>query len=832
MKQKNYDALSESLAIVELDRDGTIRSANSKFSAALGYQPGELNGRNRTVLVPKGSDLGSTWYQVLNGQTVGVDLEHVAKNGDILWFRCTYTPVRDDDGEVQSVIKVVEDVTKSKFDQMEAQGKLAALGKVQAVIEFKLDGTIISFNENFTNVFGYSLEELRGKHHRTLVDKKETEGEEYAAHWRKLATGELLSGEYRRFGKGGKEVWLQASYSPICDDNGVPYKVVKFATDITALVETRNQAVMLKNVVDKYPTPTMTLDPWTMKITYANEASMDALRKLEKHLPIKADSIVGTCIDGVHGARAAEIRAILQDPANLPHEARVRLGPEHAHMNVFALYDGDGKYAGPALAWGIITDTVQMEEREAKAKAAVVRVQEALALLAQGNFDVTIEETFEGDLDAMRTNVNGIGDVLRGFLHEVGSMLKAAQDGDLSVRADPRKFGGSYEQMILGVNHMVDALLSPLSAIRESLGKVASGDLTSYITEEYQGEHGALKAALNETLDDMNKILFHVSNSSNTIASSASEVAASSQGLSQGASEQAATVEEISSQMTQITHQTRQNAENATQANQLAEAARDGAQDGDQQMAQMVAAMTAIEEGSVNISKIIKVIDEIAFQTNLLALNAAVEAARAGVHGRGFAVVAEEVRNLAARSASAAKETAELIEGSIKQVSAGTLIANDTAKALGAIVRDVGKVTSLVAEIAAASSEQADAITQTNVGLDQINLVTQRNTATSEESAAASQEMLSQVEKMQNMLSQFTLRPPTPEGGNGMPQNFSPEMMAALQMFMAERGLNRNVPPSQPQPSTNHTRQSNNSANHAPGGATRVILDATEFGKY
>ena len=234
--------------------------------------------------------------------------------------------------------------------------------------------------------------------------------------------------------------------------------------------------------------------------------------------------------------------------------------------------------------------------------------------------------------------------------------------------------------------------------------------------------------------------------------------------------------------MGQITAQTTQNAENATQANQLAVTARDGAKSGDEQMNEMLGAMREIEEASNNISKIIKVIDEIAFQTNLLALNAAVEAARAGVHGKGFAVVAEEVRNLAARSARAAKETTEMIEGSIKKVSFGTNIAKETATALGAIVSDVGKVTDLVAEIAAASNEQAEGINQVNAGLDQVNQVTQRNTATAEESAASAEEMSGQTGEMQGMISKFQLREVRSKAG--LPDNISPEMMAMLQGYI------------------------------------------------
>jgi methyl-accepting chemotaxis protein len=227
--------------------------------------------------------------------------------------------------------------------------------------------------------------------------------------------------------------------------------------------------------------------------------------------------------------------------------------------------------------------------------------------------------------------------------------------------------------------------------------------------------------------------------------------------LSQGSTEQASSIEEITASMTQVSAQTKQNAANANQANQLALAAKENAVEGNGQMQGMVKAMAEINDSSSNISKIIKVIDEIAFQTNILALNAAVEAARAGQHGKGFAVVAEEVRNLAARSANAAKETTEMIENSIRKVEAGTEIANNTAVALNKIVDGVAKAAELVGDIASASNEQATGIAQINQAISQVAQVVQTNSATAEESAAASEELSSQAELLKNAVNRFRL---------------------------------------------------------------------------
>jgi methyl-accepting chemotaxis protein len=289
-----------------------------------------------------------------------------------------------------------------------------------------------------------------------------------------------------------------------------------------------------------------------------------------------------------------------------------------------------------------------------------------------------------------------------------------------------------------------------------SLEKMAEGNLAfSLIPKD---DHDVIRGALAKSIDELNVLLEQIDAAADQMASGAGQVMDSSQSLSQGATQQATSLEEISSSLIQMTSQTRTNADNANQANNLAIQARESAKKGNTQMQEMVTAMSEINEASQSISKIIKVIDEIAFQTNLLALNAAVEAARAGRHGRGFAVVAEEVRSLAARSAKAAKETAALIEGSVDKAANGSNIANQTAEALDEIGADVIQVTDLIKEIATASNEQAEGIAQVNKGLDQIDQVTQQNTALAEESAAAAQELAAQAAELQEMLDRFTLK--------------------------------------------------------------------------
>jgi len=290
----------------------------------------------------------------------------------------------------------------------------------------------------------------------------------------------------------------------------------------------------------------------------------------------------------------------------------------------------------------------------------------------------------------------------------------------------------------------------------DSLEKLAQGNLDFEVTP--RDENDALRGALQKTCNDLNALMSQIHAAADQMSSGANQVTDSSQALSQGATEQATSLEEISSSMNQVGQQTKTNAENASQANELSGVSQNAAEKGTQQMQVMVEAMAEINQSGQNISKIIKVIDEIAFQTNLLALNAAVEAARAGKHGKGFAVVAEEVRNLAARSAKAAKETADLIENSSEKTASGSKRANQTAEAFNEIFKGIKQVSDLVVEIATSSNEQAQGIAQINQGLGQIDQVAQQTTANAEESAAAAEELSSQSNELRAMLSRFVLK--------------------------------------------------------------------------
>ncbi len=330
------------------------------------------------------------------------------------------------------------------------------------------------------------------------------------------------------------------------------------------------------------------------------------------------------------------------------------------------------------------------------------------------------------------------------------------------VKHCPRALKGEdcHTCNLYGAHSETDELASYLASMSNNIKErqrlamgIAGGDLTHVV--EVASEKDGLGLALQTMQENLSSIISQTKLAGEEIANGALQIADSSQSLAQGASTQASSLEEISSAMTQISSQTKMTADSAHQAQELSHSAQVAAAKGDHQMQLMVAAMAEIRVASQSVANVIKVIEEIAFQTNMLALNAAVEAAHAGQHGKGFAVVAEEVRNLAARSAKAAKETADLIAGSVAKTENGAKIADQTAAALAEITNRIAQASELVKGIAEAAREQSQGIDQVSQGLHQIDEVTQQNSAHSEEGAAASEELSGQAAQLNQLMQSF-----------------------------------------------------------------------------
>ena len=331
------------------------------------------------------------------------------------------------------------------------------------------------------------------------------------------------------------------------------------------------------------------------------------------------------------------------------------------------------------------------------------------------------------------------------------------ENGDFSTRLSNTRTD-EIGETVNAFNTLMETLYTSIGDVNQVMESVDDGDFTQQVTREHKGDLNRLKNSINSSIESLSNTINSVVRASSQVNTGTTELSSSAQALASGTTEQAASLEEISSSMDEVGSRAKTNNENANQAAQLSSQTLEIVHRGNKQMEEMLSSMDEINSSSSNISKIIKVIDEIAFQTNLLALNAAVEAARAGKYGKGFAVVAEEVRNLAARSAEAAKNTTELIESSVKEVDSGVSNAGKTAEILNEINESISKVNDLVGEIAASSQEQTTGTDEINKALAQVNSVVQQNSSISEQAASASEELRGQALDLQQQMNRFKVK--------------------------------------------------------------------------
>jgi methyl-accepting chemotaxis protein len=652
------DAISKAQAIIEFNMDGTIITANENFLATVGYALEEIQGQHHKMFVEpqlkESSEYQLFWEKLNRGEYDAGEYKRLGKNGKEIWIQASYNPILDSKGKPFKVVKFATDVSEQKLVNANFIGQIDAISKAQAVIEFNMDGTIITANDNFLATVGYSLDEIQGQHHKMFVEPHIKGSVEYQQFWEKLNQGEFDSGEYKRLGKGGKEVWIQASYNPILDLNGKPFKVVKFATDVTE-----------------------------RKLINANfTGQINAISKTQAVIEFNMDGTIITANDNFLATLGYSLEEIQGQHHKMFVEPHLKGSPEYKqfweNLNL-------GKY-----------DTNEYKR------------------LGKGGREVWIQASYNPILD------------LNGKPYKV---VKYATDIT------------SRKQAIVDIKEVILA--------------ISQGDLTQQIENDLSGDFIVIGDSMNELVSILNTMVGDILSASSSVFDTANELSEGNEELSKRTESQAASLEETASAMEELTSTVQNNATNATEASKLSSSVMTKATNGGVVVKNAITAMNDIKKSSKEIADIISVIDEIAFQTNLLALNAAVEAARAGEHGRGFAVVAADVRNLAQRSAGAAKEIKGLINDSVEKVGQGTKLVDETGKTFTELVTSIEEVSKMISDIDSAGKEQSAGIVEVSKAVCQMDEMTQQNAALVEEASASSQSMTEQAQALLEQVAFF-----------------------------------------------------------------------------
>ncbi len=364
-------AIDKAQAIIEFNLDGTVITANTNFLSTLGYSLAEIEGQHHSMFVDPSykasAEYQQFWAKLNRGEYDAGEYKRIAKGGKEIWIQASYNPIHDAEGKVYKVVKFATDITEEKLRNADATGKLGAIDKAQAIIEFDLDGTILAANTNFLSTLGYSLAEIEGQHHSMFVDPSYKASAEYQQFWAKLNRGEYDAGEYKRIGKGGKEIWIQASYNPIHDAEGKVYKVVKFATDITeqklrAAVDAANGRV--KSALDVATSSVMMADA-DNNIIYTNESVVKMLRAAEsdirKDLPsFSTDKVLGSNVDIFHKNPAHQqgMLSALKDT----HKTEIVVGGRTFALVANPVFDDKNERLATVVEWEDISERLEREK--------------------------------------------------------------------------------------------------------------------------------------------------------------------------------------------------------------------------------------------------------------------------------------------------------------------------------------------------------------------------------------------------------------------------------------------------------------------------------------
>ncbi|NOY29744.1 MAG: PAS domain S-box protein [Planctomycetes bacterium] len=610
---------------------------------------------------------------------------------------------------------------KNSAKLQDLQGQVDAISKSQAVIEFNMDGTIITANDNFLTTLGYTLDEIQGQHHRMFAEPKFAESAEYKQFWEALNRGEYQAGEFKRIGKGGKEIWIQASYNPIFDSKGKPFKVVKYATDTTQEVKEARESFKMRMVVEKSEGAIMMIDR-DFIITYANEMTVEMLGKYADTFrtvwpSFDPNKVMGACIDQFH-KNPQHQRQMLSDPSILPYKTDIQVGPLTFALLVSAQYDMENNYSGNTLEW---KDVTEIRKRAASdMKIAEFQAQEV------ENVSQVLNLAAEGDLTQV---------------YEVGESDE-----------DTQEVHNTFSEIAKAVNSMCGNLREVISGVAKNAETLnsTSSDLSTTANQLAQGA--------GET-----------TNQSATVSSAAEEMSINMNNMAASTEEMTTNIKTVASAVEEMTTSIAEIAKNAEQASSVAGNAASLAESSNQTIGQLGSAADEI-------GKVIEVIQDIAEQTNLLALNATIEAARAGDAGKGFAVVATEVKELAKQTADATEDIRNRIEG----IQGST---QEVVTSIGEISEVISQVSNVSQTIAAAVEEQSVTTKEIARNVSQTSDAATSISSGVAESASASQEITRSITEVDQAAKQTSVAAAqTQESGSAL-SNLAEDLQGLVSKF-------------------------------------------------
>lgn len=816
--------INKARAIVELDAKGKISHVNDNLCQSLGYQTNELLGQHHRSLLPQ-SEANTPayeqfWAALQSGQSQVGSFKLVNKGGQDTWFQGYYAPVMQGT-QLRKVVAYLTDITADKQRNLVLQEEENALNQSFGVMECDMQGHILSCNAMFLAPLEFSHEEVIGKHVSMLIKATTSQSDEYKQMWENLRQGQNCKLEICRVSKSGKEYWFSSSYVPVKDASGASVKVKVYSYCIT---EEKKRALDLQGQVAAINAAQGVIE-FDLKgnILHANDNFL---------------KLTGYSLAEVVGKHHAMFVSERYKNSQEYQDFWAKLGRGEEDAGVYHRYGKQGQDIwlqaaySPIIgldgkAYKVVKYATDITKAVLADKAQKVKAREATMI--KNALESSSNNLMMADKDGIITYMNPAALEL---MREASKTFK-----QLFPHFDAEKLlGQSYDvfhkdpshqrnllsnltgkhQTEIGVGDMFFRLtVNPIfdedgerlgtviewvdqtqdkrveNQIREALKLAVDGDVTYRLdTSIAKGTAVETMNSINQLLDIMNDILVNVREAGETINTAAHEISSGNNDLSSRTEQQASNLEETASSMEQLASTVRQNAENARQANQMAEAASQVAIRGGDVVGNVVTTMSAINESAHKIEDIISVIDGIAFQTNILALNAAVEAARAGEQGRGFAVVAGEVRNLAQRSASAAKEIKELITDSVNKTADGTKLVQTAGETMHEVVTSVQRVTDIMSEITAASAEQSAGINQVNDAVNHMDEVTQQNAALVEEAAAAAESLVEQASNLMDTVNRFKLR------GSSQTKSAQPRSAAASRAPVAAMPARQSKPTS------------------------------------